>query len=223
VSCSYLALGHQVVFDPAVSERTFRLTGTDVGQAVILPKLMNRLEDVAPRCTIEFHNVSDRIGHQLETGEADLALGFIREMKTGFCRQRLFTDRFVCAARADHPRVGEELTLKQLQDESLLVVTTPGTGHGVVEQAMRKQRIRPKVRLRVQSFLGLSTLMINTDLLVIMPERLAKIFGRFGQIRLFEVPFKLPAYPVMQYWHERFDRDQGNRWLRRLIAEVFQE
>jgi DNA-binding transcriptional LysR family regulator len=219
----HLALGHLVVFDPSVSERTFHLTGTDVGQAVILPKLMNRLEEVAPRCSIEFHNMSDRTVHQLETGEADLALGFIREMKTGFCRQKLFADRFICAARADHPRLREELTLRQFQDESLLVVTTPGTGHGVVEQAMRRQRIRPKVRLRIQSFLGLPTLMMSTDMLVIMPERLARIFERFEQIRLFEVPFKLPSYPVMQYWHERFDRDQGNRWLRRLIAEVFQE
>jgi len=36
---------------------------------------------------------------------------------------------------------------------------------------------------------------------------------------VFEVPFKLPTYSVMQYWHDRFNRDAGNRWL---IAESLQ-
>lgn len=219
----HLALGHHVVFDPSTAARTFHLMSTDVGQAVLLPKVMNRVGELAPGCNIEFQNVTERTGQRLETGDADLALGFIAEMKSGFCRQKLFVDRFVGAVGVDHRRVKQELTLPQFAQESLLMVTTSGTGHAVVEKAMRRQGIRPRVRLRVPTFLGLPTLLANTDLLVIMPERLANIFRRSGQIRVVELPFKLPTYPVMQYWHERFDRDAGSRWLRRLIAELFQE
>src|SRR3546814_10662944 len=32
-------------------------------------------------------------------------------------------------------------------------------------------------------------------------------------------PLDLPTSEVKQYWHERFDHDPGNMWLRLLIAE----
>src|SRR3546814_2304720 len=32
-------------------------------------------------------------------------------------------------------------------------------------------------------------------------------------------PLDLPTIEVKQYWHERFDHDPGNMWLRSLIAE----
>jgi DNA-binding transcriptional LysR family regulator len=218
-----LAVGHHVVFAPSTSERVFHLSATDVGQAVILPKLMNRLRGEAPLVSVDFRNISDRTPHHLESGEADLALGFITEMNTGFCRQKLFTDRFIAVARTDHPRIGRDLSLNQFREESLLAVTTSGTGHVVIEKAMKRQGIHPRIGLRVPNFLGLATLIASTDFVAIMPERLGQIFARFGQVRMHEVPFKLPPYQVMQYWHERYDRDPAHQWLRRLIADVFHE
>ena len=42
------ALGHQIVFDPKISDRMFRLHSTDIAQVTLLPKLMRRLRSVAP-------------------------------------------------------------------------------------------------------------------------------------------------------------------------------
>jgi hypothetical protein len=33
--------------------------------------------------------------------------------------------------------------------------------------------------------------------------------------------FEAPAYKVKQHWHERFNRDAGNIWLRKTMAELF--
>jgi hypothetical protein len=35
------------------------------------------------------------------------------------------------------------------------------------------------------------------------------------------VPIPLPAAEVAVHWHERFEADSGNRWLRALIVELF--
>src|ERR1700751_3462564 len=40
-------------FDPAHSERTFRLAMIDIGELVFLPPILHRLQAVAPRVTIE--------------------------------------------------------------------------------------------------------------------------------------------------------------------------
>ena len=34
-------------------------------------------------------------------------------------------------------------------------------------------------------------------------------------------PVPLPNYKVKQHWHERFNADVGNMWLRKTLAELF--
>ncbi|MGI0133908.1 MAG: hypothetical protein ACREBW_02995, partial [Candidatus Micrarchaeaceae archaeon] len=34
-------------------------------------------------------------------------------------------------------------------------------------------------------------------------------------------PIKLPTYNVSLFWHERFDRDVGNQWLRAMYIKLF--
>jgi hypothetical protein len=36
-------------------------------------------------------------------------------------------------------------------------------------------------------------------------------------------PIDLPSFAIKQHWHERFQHDTGNRWLRAEIAQLFLE
>jgi len=40
-------------------------------------------------------------------------------------------------------------------------------------------------------------------------------------MQLAKPPIKLPEFEIAQYWHERFDRDPGNQWLRSVINGQF--
>lgn len=217
------ALEHHVVFHQATSDRTFRLCSTDIAKVTMLPKLMNRLKTVAPSVRLELREMSDRTAELLESGELDLAVGFIPPMGAGFCQQRLFPERFVCAVRADHPRILNRLSLDQFQDEVHLAINTSGTGHGVVEKAIDEKHIRRNIGLRVSGFLGIAGIITSTDCLVIVPEQLGEAIARAGDIKLFDLPFQVPAYYVMQHWHERYTHDPAIRWLRSVFAELFLE
>ena len=216
-----LAIDHHVIFEPATSTRTFRICATDIGQVVVLPSLMNRLREVAPFINIDLRNLSEDTSRQMESGDIDLAFGFIQGLNTGFYQQTLFKERFVCVARADHPRIGDSLSLDQLQSELHLVVTTISTGHGIIEKTLAEKRIQRKVGLRVPNFLDLSALVSSTDLLAIVPERFGHALTTRGSIKVLTLPITVPSYSVTQHWHERFDRDPGIRWLRTLIADLF--
>jgi len=37
------------------------------------------------------------------------------------------------------------------------------------------------------------------------------------------LPIEIPKFQVKQHWHERFHHDPGTRWLRRLVADLFQD
>jgi DNA-binding transcriptional LysR family regulator len=214
---------HRDVFDPSTSTRVFRISGTDVGQVVILPRLMNHLREVAPGVLVDYSNFSTQTVKQLESGDVDLALGFIPPLNTGFHRQRLFAEHFVCVARAGHPRIRKILTLDAFQQEFHLAVKTSGTGHQALDAALEAQGIRCRVGLRVPNYLGVATLIANTDLLVTVPSRLACVISSLVKVRVFPPPVAVEPYAVMQYWHARADKDAGNRWLRGVIAELFND
>ncbi len=59
-----------------------------------------------------------------------------------------------------------------------------------------------------------------TDLLVTLPRRLATSFESQERFRLLPPPFSIPPLTLMLYWHERFNGDPANRWLRTTIAEL---
>ena len=217
------ALDHHAAFDPATSERTFHICSTDIAQVTLLPAIAKRLQKVGPRIGVELRATSDQLVGQLESGQVDLAIGFIPMMGAGFYSQRLFQDHFVIVARAGHPRIDKKLTIEQFEAETHVAVGISGSGHSIIEKTIQEKKIRRRVGIRVSGFTGLGPLIANTDMLAIMPAQLANFFARFGHIRIFSLPFHIPAYHITQQWHERFRHDPGNKWLRSMMADLFLE
>jgi len=215
------ALDLHLVFDPMTSERRFNLYSTDIAQVTLMPRLMQRLGSVAPNVGINLRRLSEATPKLLESGEADLAVGFVLPMGAGFCQQRLFKERFVCALRKDHPRVGDTLDLEEFQNEAHLAITTCGTGHGVIEKALEAKNIRRRVGLTVPSFLGITSIITTLDYLTILPEQLGRHLARVGNVKLLPLPFNIPNYYIMQHWHERYTQDPASKWLRSVVANLF--
>jgi DNA-binding transcriptional LysR family regulator len=217
------AVEHREAFDPVTSTRLFRIASTEIGQVIILPALMQRVRARAPRLSIEFSNFTENSPAQLGSGEMDLAVGFIPPLRTGFHRQSLFSDRFVCLARAEHPRIRQKLTLERFDSESHLVVATSGTGHAIVEKTLAGQGVHRAVGVRVPNFLAVATLLSQTDFIATVPERFARLVAQPARLQVLEPPLPIPEYHVMQYWHERANVDAGNQWMRAQIVELFGE
>jgi DNA-binding transcriptional LysR family regulator len=215
------ALGHQIVFDPLTSNRTFRICMTDISQVVMLPTLMNHLKTAAPSVRIETLHIAQDTPKTLESGEADLGIGFMPQLEAGFYQQTLFEQSFVCMVSRDHPRIRSELTLSQFVEEAHIVVTTSGTGHQIVDKVLEAEKIERRIALRLPSFLGIALIVAKTDLLVTVPRRLAEILLENNDIRVFASPVELPSYQVKQHWHERYHSDPGNIWLRGVMWQLF--
>ena len=215
------ALDHHVVFDPMASDRMFRLQSTDIAQVTLLPKLMQRLKTLAPKVGIHLARTAPDTAKLLESGDLDLAVGFLLPMGAGFCQQRLFRDRFACAVRADHPRIGKTLSIKQFEAETHLAIATAGTGHGVVEKMLDAKKIRRTVGLTVPSFLGIASIITTSDYIVTLPEQLGRHLAGGGHIRVLPLPVEVPPYFIVQHWHERYSLDPANRWLRAVMADLF--
>jgi DNA-binding transcriptional LysR family regulator len=216
-----LARGTADVFEPASSPRTFRICMTDISEIVLLPTLINHLQQAAPQLSVEAEKISAQTARRLESGEVDLAVGFMPDLEAGFYQQALFAQDFVCLAAAGHPRIQGKLSLRAFKAEGHIVVSTSGTGHAIVDQVLAKQGIERRVMLRIPSFLGVARIVAQTELLVIVPRLLGQALALQEQVQTLRPPLALPSYKVKQHWHERFNADTGKVWLRQTLAALF--
>ncbi|XAH23544.1 LysR family transcriptional regulator [Xylophilus sp. GW821-FHT01B05] len=213
----------QALFDPASAQRCFRICMTDITHLALLPSLINRLGEIAPAINVEITHISAQTPKMLESGEADLAVGFMPQLEAGFYQQKLFEQHFSCVVRQDHPRVRARLTQNMFKRESHVIVTAVGTGHNLVEEELERIGVRRNVTLRLPNFLGIGALVSNTDLIVTVPHRVAETLRRIAAVKVLPPPFDLPGFPIKQHWHDRYQQDPANRWLRSVISDLFLE
>jgi DNA-binding transcriptional LysR family regulator len=218
------ALAQRTGFDPLASTRSFRFYMSDLGEISFLPPLVERAQRLAPGVRLETVALDlQEIADALATGALDLAVGFLPGLAGAVRRRRLFRDRYVCLMRADHPRIGSRLTRKLFLEASHALVSSTGSGHRVVEEALERNGLTRRIALRVPHFTVVPMVLERTDLLLTLPARVARVYEAGGRFKSLPPPVPIPPADVGVHWHERFERDPGGRWLREQLVALFAE
>jgi DNA-binding transcriptional LysR family regulator len=217
------ALAHGPGFDPAVSTRAFRFYMSDLGQIEFLPPLVERAQRVAPGIRLEAVALEvEDIGDALAAGALDLAVGFLPGLGPPVRRQPLFRDPYVCLMRADHPAIGRTLSRKQFLAASHALVSYKG-GHRVIEETLERAGLARRIALRVPHFTVVPMVLERSDLILTLPSKVARVYEQRGNFKSLPPPVAIPPADVAVHWHERFERDPGNRWLREMVMELLTE
>lgn len=206
---------HVADFRPDSSNRTFRLLMSDVGEMVVLPRLMLALSSAAPGVSIEASRLPyAEYAPALRSGEADLAIGNIGFLHAGFYQQHLFDDRYLCIARKGHPGLRGKLTLARYLSLGH-VVSTAGSTDTLVEEALLGRKQQRDVKLTVTHYQRCAAIVMQSDLIATVPGN--AVVG-MDRLETYELPFKMPQARVRQFWHRRAHTDAAHKWLRQLIA-----
>jgi hypothetical protein len=195
---------------------------TDIGEVVFLPALLERLSRVAPGIALNtVRDTSVNLSNEMADGRVDLAIGLLPQLKGGFYQRRLFDQRYVCLFRRGHPLEEAPLTLAAWREAEHLVVVSAGTGHGQVDDWLKRRGVRRQVRLTVPHFMSVGYILQRTNLIATVPERLALQLATPFSLSLRGLPMSLPAAPIHLLWHARVQQDEGNRWLRSVVIDLF--
>ncbi|MBQ1765536.1 MAG: LysR family transcriptional regulator [Aquincola sp.] len=215
-------LNQQVGFDPASVKRSMTIGMTDIGEIVFLPALTERLRQIAPGITLNtVRNAATHLREEMESGQVDLAIGPLPQLKAGFFQRRLFSQRYVCLFRQGHPLDKPRLSLADFQAAEHLTVVSAGTGHGAVDELLRKSGIQRNVRLSVPHFVGVGHILRQTDLVATVTERLADSLSGPFQLTHRRHPVKLPPIAINVFWHAKVHRSPAHQWLRGVVFELF--
>jgi DNA-binding transcriptional LysR family regulator len=212
-------------FDAGSSARTVTLALSDVGELVFLPAILRELQARMPRSAVRSVSVTaPEVAAGLEEGTIDLAVGYFPDLeKRNFYRQVLFTDTYACLVRTDHPVKARSLSLAQYTSLGHALVRAESRTEEVVERYLARRRIRRRVALTTPHFASAPMIVAQSDLIVTVPEPLARYFARISaDVRIIGMPFEPPRIALRQFWHRKFHDDARNAWLRALVCKLFQ-
>jgi DNA-binding transcriptional LysR family regulator len=208
-------------FAPAQATRRFRICMTDASHITLLPQLLARVRGVAPRVRLEAASIDSNTARAMERGDADLAIGLVPGLESGFYQQTLFDQDWICLVNRRHPRLTDgRLTLRRYEAEPHVGIVS-GTGYQLLEATLRERAIERKVQLELPGFLGLPAILSTTDLVATLPRHIGETLARTADLLVLKCPLPVPTFQVKQHWHARFHHDAGNRWLRGVCAALF--
>ena len=159
----------------------------------------------------------------LESGLADLAIGAFPSLEQGIHRHPLWLETFASVVRADHPRKAQLTALEEFVREKHALVASAGTGHGYQSiEKILEEAIPPRnIVCRVPMFSAAALVARHSDCVATLPRTVCTTMAKDLSLHLFDCPIRLPGMEIAQYWHERYHRDPGNRWLREVTRELF--
>ncbi|MCL4760285.1 MAG: LysR family transcriptional regulator [Burkholderiales bacterium] len=206
-------------FEPATAQRAFRIAMTDASHVTLLPRILAHVRPAGPGIRLEGVALSSAPGRLLESGEVDLALGYLPGLEAGFHEQPIYRQDFVCLVRQRHPRIGASFSAREYREEAHVGILS-FTSYPMLRDALRRQGIERRILLELPGFLGLASIVSATDLVATVPRTIGEAVARMGPIRVLPCPLTVPTFPVGLYWHARYHHDPGGRWLRGVCAKL---
>lgn len=165
----------QPTFDPATSNREFRIFVSEYTQLTLGRHLLALAHEQACTATIHFVQQSPNTQRELERGEADLLVIPERMTSPDHPTQLLFEDELVCLMWSGNPMAGSTLTRERYLECAHLVMVPPGLPGGSLEAiGMREQGLTRKIGSTTFSIAVMPSLLVGTDMLAISFRRLAR-------------------------------------------------
>lgn len=209
-------------FDPATSQRIFRIAGSDHASHLVLPGLARRFAELHSPIRIVWESTGvSPLADRLHKG--DLDLGVVArihpplEMET----QLLYEDRYAFVTRHGHPLAGRPLTLGSFcaTPQVFLGYGTSALEDLIDETLAKAGRQRP-AQIAVSSFGQIVDLLQQTDHAAVIAARVARTHG--DKVLAHQLPFELPGYQMLLCWDARAASDAGLQWLKGELLSIFQ-
>lgn len=229
-------------FDPSEETEVFRLSASDFGAGVIVPRLMTLLASQAPKITIEVVPGHTRF-ERLHRNEIDLILTDDAELAewttkaSQLLRKEVLSDcQLVCLVRVGHPAIKRPLTLyRYLKEQHLELgwgerlapggLSFVGEQQTLVARALNPLGKRRDVRVRIPYPLAAGVILEGTDLIATLPSIVAIRLAARTKTVVIPAPAELRKhhFTFNQIWHPRNEANPLHRWLRGLIRQIAAE
>jgi DNA-binding transcriptional LysR family regulator len=192
-----------------------------------LQPLFGYLGSIAPDVSCHVSSWTDDTLHCLENGALDLALYVDDDLPADFHYRDLFIDQYALIVRHGHPLDGRSYTdLAVFVDDvsAFAQISTrypQSRGFALDDVLKRLGAEHYRVAFTTPYFSNTPALVAKSDYVMLLPKRMAQAFAKHWPISVVDLPTQQESFQYRMIWHERAHKDQGLKWLRERILDVF--
>lgn len=201
-------------FDPARTERVFRIFASDYTQMVLGPALMQQVASQACSAGFEFLPQVTEPGRELERGDADLLVMPESLLTDDHPHRVLYEEQFVCVVWQDGPLASGRLTRERYLAARHVVMRPQGARADSYEDWFLRSHGLPRdVAATSYGFASVAGLLVGTPWVATMHQRLARQLARVWPLLLRPCPLDIPPMRQAVQWHGFRSQDPGIVWL----------
>lgn len=208
-------------FDPMTSHRRFRICASDYLASVLFSKVMPQLRREAPMIRLDFAPNSDQQLSQLDQGEIDVLISVEEFISPDHPAELLFQERHIVAGWAENPLFARPISQEDFYSSGHIVVEIGRQRPtSFAERELRAMRRDRRIEMVTSSFLSAPEMLVGTELLLVMGQRLAQVYAERIAVTYSELPFDFPVMSIMIQFHKTQASDPALRWLIDSIKQV---
>ena len=206
-------------FDAANSTRAFSIAIS--GQSIVtLSGLLRRAHELAPGVRLDLRPVpAELISGDRGLLQHDLLIAPLGYYRPAGQPEVICRDRFVCVADPGNPRLRNgRLTLEDLSVLPHAAARLPHAEEDPVQDALDRLGITPRVVLTTAAWLPIPFRVADSDMVAIVPERLARRLASAAGVAVIEPPFGQVDLVEAAWWHPMRATDPALTWLRGVLS-----
>ncbi|AQA17762.1 hypothetical protein BST95_05460 [Halioglobus japonicus] len=215
------ALENSQAFDAAASNRIFKLAFGRYGELDLLPRILSLLSSAGS--SIGIQSVLDQSQTGLElvaSGAIDGCFDFVKPELPQVEYAIFGQEALAVIARKGHPRIRGSITKKAYFAERHVVMTFGEERRAILEDFMSTRGGTRNIMTAVHQYLAVPPVVMKSDAIAIVPQRMAQFEGFAPSLQILPVPFHIRPLTIYLMWHSSRSNDLGWQWLRGRILDL---
>ena len=215
-----LSIASRETFDPAKSDRLFRVVLSDFMALVFFKKVIERVAQLAPGITFELIQFDDQPDEPLRRGEVDFLIFPEMYMSNAHPKTTLFDETLVCVGCNENRQLARKLTFERYMSMGHVAAQFGRTRKPSIEEwLLLEHGHKRRIEVAVPSFSMIPPLLLGTERVATMHARLARQFAKMMPLRIVELPLPLPAFTEAVQWPALHNNDQASIWMREMMQQ----
>ncbi|RAZ85606.1 LysR family transcriptional regulator [Mesorhizobium hawassense] len=217
IQCSIIS---REPFNPAQSERRFRIILSDFMTLVFLERVVARVARDAPAVSFDLLPPDNDPNELLRRGEVDFLLLPDLFMANPHPREKLFDEKLVCVTCPGNDAVPQELTFEQYMSMGHVVAMFGRSLRPSIDEWFLLERgIKRRIEVVVPGFSLIPEVLRGTNRIATMPLRLVKYFEKTTPLRIVNLPLPLADFTESVQWPALQNADPASVWMRQILIE----
>ena len=203
--------------------QAFSIAGLDYYEVVILPRLLEVIEDRAPGTTVKaVTGNSTDMEKPLRFGDIDLLIDYVPLGDKEFRCEVLFVETRVVLM--DKDTMGDRTSISLEEFATSGHVNRAGREGDErlddIDTMLGKAHRRRDIQVTINNWLAMPAVLAGTKLIGVAPSRIAELYAPGFGLAVVPLPLEVRPIPMYMIWHESRDDHHAHRWLRAQLKRV---